>query len=688
MDLWMPLGAGGGSSSTGNHSTGCAEHGGLFSFRSHGGALRTSLPPPPLFSGVLMGASPLLPTGAAVSMTCFSNGTGIYEVGPGGSCELVDAVTGKGTPLGVYYGAGGLVLHLGVQKLQARRNARQAQEQAKPLLSDASPSGQAQPSLTAVQKAALFGEVQPNSSGGSGGGWREKLESQQLMWLWLGVAILCDNIGQTQLENLQTNTLSLQESNAIDDADSVITVVQDVFSFFEDGMTVLIGAAVGAGDTVSAGTLTTLGFIGGALSGVVGAGVGTVAALTPAVMHAVVPAPGGGDCGGGGGGGGGGTISSSQAELERLALPYWLIAVWSWGFNFCNSVGTGVVLGTNATFGYALATVAKRLAAMACFVLLAEALGHTAAVALADLLGSVAYFAVVTHTIFVYERVRTLVPRPSWAEFWSPQTAEWAQVAGRAGAAMMVNMLVGQAQSTASTQLLARMGKGGLQYRAKIFSTITKNFWMPTMLGYVVRLTGSKFWGARMYPAFRYIARLCLNGTLLLCGMRERYFLRHFYINAIILPRQARDKHRKSFQKRVPFSCRCGGAGGGSVPRLVAVLIRLEQDLPLARERVHGACVRGSLRGRLRAQLHPGARAPASEQRAGCPEGVSLRGAGLWLRSQHIAGRLGLLCAPRGAGVQDGLVSAAADRPRGGGRAGVRAERAAHAAAAQPNGGW
>ena len=445
----------------------------------------------------------LLATGATVPMTCFSNGTGIYEVGPGGSCELADAVTGKGTPLGAYWGAGSLVLYIGAQKLQARRNARGAQGQAEPLI------GQAQPSLTAVQKHALFGEVQPNSSGG---GWREKLESQQLMWLWLGVAILCDNIGQTQLDNLKTNTLSLQESNAIDDADSVITVVQDVFSFFEDGMTVLIGAAVGAGDTVSAGTLTTLGFIGGALSGVVGAGVGTVAALTPAVMHAVVPAPGGGDCGGG-------SMIGSQAELERLALPYWLIAVWSWGFNFCNSVGTGVVLGTNATFGYALATLAKRLAAMACFVLLAEALGHTAAVALADLLGSVAYFAVITHTIFVYERVRTLVPRPSWAEFWSPRTAEWAKVAGRAGAAMMVNMLVGQAQSTASTQLLARMGKGGLQYRAKIFSTITKNFWMPTMLGYVVRLTGSKFWGARMYPAFRHIARLCINGTLLLCGV-------------------------------------------------------------------------------------------------------------------------------------------------------------------------
>ena len=42
--------------------------------------------------------------------------------------------------------------------------------------------------------------------------------------------------------------LSLSESNAIGDVNSVTSVIQDVFAFFEDGMTVLIGAAVGAGD--------------------------------------------------------------------------------------------------------------------------------------------------------------------------------------------------------------------------------------------------------------------------------------------------------------------------------------------------------------------------------------------------------------------------------------------------------
>ena len=50
------------------------------------------------------------------------------------------------------------------------------------------------------------------------------------------------------------------------DAGSVLTVIKDIFSFFEDGMTVLIGAAVGSGDVVGAGKLTTLGYIGGLVS--------------------------------------------------------------------------------------------------------------------------------------------------------------------------------------------------------------------------------------------------------------------------------------------------------------------------------------------------------------------------------------------------------------------------------------
>jgi len=38
-----------------------------------------------------------------------------------------------------------------------------------------------------------------------------------------------------------------------------------------------------------------------------------------------------------------------------------------------------------------------------------------------------------------------------------------------------------------------------------------------------------------------------------LTQVRKRHFLRHLYIECIILPRQARDKHREN-SKKVPFS--------------------------------------------------------------------------------------------------------------------------------------
>ena len=38
--------------------------------------------------------------------------------------------------------------------------------------------------------------------------------------------------------------------------------------------------------------------------------------------------------------------------------------------------------------------------------------------------------------------------------------------------------------------------------------------------------------------------------------VRKRHFLRHLYIKCIVLPRQARDKHRESTQKRMAFSYR------------------------------------------------------------------------------------------------------------------------------------
>jgi hypothetical protein len=47
-------------------------------------------------------------------------------------------------------------------------------------------------------------------------------------------------------------------------------------------------------------------------------------------------------------------------------------------------------------------------------------------------------------------------------------------------------------------------------------------------------------------------------------AVRKRHFFSHLYIKCIILPRQARDKHRKSTQKKCRFPS--GGSDAGSQP--------------------------------------------------------------------------------------------------------------------------
>jgi hypothetical protein len=48
-------------------------------------------------------------------------------------------------------------------------------------------------------------------------------------------------------------------------------------------------------------------------------------------------------------------------------------------------------------------------------------------------------------------------------------------------------------------------------------------------------------------------------------GKKTGGFFRHLYIKVIFLPRQARDKHRESTQKKMPFSQIVGGLCGTSV---------------------------------------------------------------------------------------------------------------------------
>ena len=404
--------------------------------------------------------------GADAVWTCCANGTGYWPVGEGGSCAPVDQSGLQGHLLLLYYLIGGGILAMGVHALVRRKGAPQrTSQQTQKIFENMSPE----------QRAAVLGIPPPRQESEPARGLCEKLDSPSLSWTWIGVAIAASNFGGSWLANKQQNVLTLSESNAISDVDSVTSVIQDVFAFFEDGMTVLIGASVGAGDPAAAGTLTLLGYIAGLVFGLAGGGAGTAAAYSSRLMDIVIPAPMH-QCGGiaavsASAAGVSGSLAG-QTGLQALARPYWLISVWIWVFDFCNKVGTGVVLGTNSCFAFAMATVLQQATAIASFLAFAMADGipNTAAVGLSNLISSVVFFVVIAHAVFKGPASR-LVPLPSRSALRSPETLRLAWLAGTSGAAMMVATVAAQAQSTATTQMLARMGTG-LQYRATVFGTI------------------------------------------------------------------------------------------------------------------------------------------------------------------------------------------------------------------------
>ena len=120
--------------------------------------------------------------------------------------------------------------------------------------------------LTPEQREAVSG-IRPEpdaasdtSSAAATPAWRRAAEDPSRTFLWIGIGVLVQNVGDATLGNMYKQAFTLEESNVVDDVRSVTEVIRDIFSFFEDGMTVLIGAAVGGGDAAGAGILVGLGF--------------------------------------------------------------------------------------------------------------------------------------------------------------------------------------------------------------------------------------------------------------------------------------------------------------------------------------------------------------------------------------------------------------------------------------------
>lgn len=343
---------------------------------------------------------------------------------------------------------------------------------------------------------------------------------------WLGIAILVQTVGSIQMGNLQKRTLSLAESNAVDDVDSVTSVIADIFMFFEDGMTVLIGAAVGRGDATGAGTLVALGYIGSITSGVVGGAFATALAFVPGMLQHIAPFPSD-SCNHTYFSDGSAGMTSETATIE-MVLPYWLISVWTWSFSFANGVATGAALGSDAGFWYMSAATLGMVGAFLAFFYAVHVLGeNTIAVALSKLTAQMIYFISMTYALFCDKTITKKLEPQAIRALCSKRARHWVWLAASSGAAMMLQMLCGQVRATMTVQLAARLGQG-FQYRYSLFAQIQGNMWLPIIFGYAIRIQGSKIWGAGLqnHPGalyqratFFWLCRLLLKGVCYLTAV-------------------------------------------------------------------------------------------------------------------------------------------------------------------------
>ena len=239
-------------------------------------------------------------TGNAVSQTCSADCSSCaYDVGASGSCALSEDVAGKAALTGMYqaFAWGGMFAFVYIWfKFLFWKGAKDIAAGGLNMGPEGPITKAALESLTEDQHAAVMFRQKGSDMMGRGGentrqGLRGKLEHPALAGMWVGLGIVVAAQGGAYINNLQQNTMTLSESNAVSDVSSVTQVIMDICMFFEDGMMVLIGAAVGAGDSKKAGLLCFLGYSAGALTGILGGLVGTAAAMSDTVLGLVVPAP-------------------------------------------------------------------------------------------------------------------------------------------------------------------------------------------------------------------------------------------------------------------------------------------------------------------------------------------------------------------------------------------------------------
>ena len=338
------------------------------------------------------------------------------------------------------------------------------------------------------------------------------------VFLWIGIAIAAEVFTSNYMIVQTAHKLSVAEADGCSDADNFLTPVEDIFQFFEDGMTVRIGQSIGANDYPTAGVLMKWAALGGFGTGLVGATASSGVSFIQPIYSFFVPTAIGAhlpdNC----------PIIPDDKKIQSLARPYWILTAFSWPALFIQKASIGFFLGTGETQLWCIATVIASGAQVGIFDLLVDKLdSNTTVYGLSTLIPPYLFIII---TFFCFTRPKYLkLFRFKHTRMFTSDGWRISFQAATDGGELLLKDLALTLQKTVSLIMAAHLGLGQ-QYQLLMYQSIQGSYGysygsqnsgsvFPISLGYSMRLAGSRMLGAKNYVAFIATLKAYLFGDLL-----------------------------------------------------------------------------------------------------------------------------------------------------------------------------
>lgn len=312
-------------------------------------------------------------------------------------------------------------------------------------------------------------------------------------------------------DKLVGNALTVDESDAMSEADNFLGPLDQVFQFLEDGTTVRIAAAVGAGRATEAGDLIKLAIYAGLGSGAVAAAfiiplafIGPLFAFfVPYTSTAVVPA-------------GCPAIGEAGTGLTDLARPYWILSAVTLPFTFATKCSLAFFLGSQSFVAWIVAGILAGgigLALSYVFVVVNQA--GTVGVGVVGL---------ITSPLFVLFTVGFLVTPTMRAKYnftrfrTSPGSSALLAQCAKDGFKLMLKDFLGSVASNLPSMFIAQVS-AGLQYALGLIGNVSGRLNVfSAFLALSARLRGAALLGGGRNVEFRALAnKLLIQGAI--CGL-------------------------------------------------------------------------------------------------------------------------------------------------------------------------